>query len=1006
MRPLRYFTGALLAVLCTAPLGAQEPTGAIRGRVSDAATRQPLSGVTVTVGTRNALTQADGAYFITGVTAGATSVRARMLGYAPSAQPVTIVAGQTVTADLAMTAQAVGLSEIVVTGYGEQRAGDITGAVSAVSSEEFNTGRIVSAAQLISAKAPGVEVVDNNEPGGGLTVRIRGATSVSASSDPLYIVDGMPVGGTSAGSGLSAGRDALNFLDPNEIENITVLRDASAAAIYGANAANGVVIISTRGRTAPGGRRGPRFEYTGSFSSSQVDRLPSMLNAQQFRAVNESSAVWRGDSTQLNQLGNANTDWFSNVTQSGVGQEHNLALANSGESMFYRLSLGYLNQEGIIQGTQVERVSLGLSYRQQLFSDRLDLRVNVKGSRIDDGFTPGGVLSNAAQMGPTQPVYDSTTTTGYYDWPGNTLQSPDNPVAILGLATDNGVTYRSIGNMQAEYRLPFLTGLKFNLNLGYDVARATRATFTPSVLHSQTKSGAYGTDYRRNPNNQNTLLETYLNYVVPVGPGSVDATAGYAYTRSYAEYPWYQATGLSTDVLGGNGVTTATTTQNGLDIDESKLISFFGRVNYNIRDRYLIGATIRRDGSSRFGEDNAWGMFPSVSLGWRVSEESFLSGVEALSDLKIRAAWAMTGNQAFGNYLQYSTYRFGDAQTQAQFGSAFVPTIRPSAVDPNIKWEETRATNFGLDFGLWNQRLTGSFDWYTKETEDLLYFIPVAAGTNLSNYVTTNIGSMRNTGFELGLNARLRESGERGLGWSFGFNASHNANELISLTGASADVLVGGIAGGVGSTVQVLRPGEPINSFFVYEHIRGANGLPIYADVDSNGTINEQDLYVDQNGDGIINVDDRRPYKNPRPDWILGFSNYLTYGRLSLDFTLRAYLGNYVYNNVASNLGTYSELTRASAYNLHTSVLETNFETPQYQSDYYVEDGSFLRLDNITLAYRFEYRGQPVRVFGTVQNAFTLTGYSGVDPTAGLNGIDNNIYPRSRTFTGGLTLQF
>jgi iron complex outermembrane receptor protein len=995
MRRLRFFIGALVAALWAVPLAAQEPTGTIRGRILDES-QQPIYGASVSYAGRTALTQQDGRYFLT-VRAGTDSLRVRLLGYLPASRQVVVTANQTATVDLVMTAQAVSLGEIVVTGYGEQRAGNITGAVSTVGSEEFNTGRIVSAAQLISAKTPGVEVVDNNEPGGGLTVRIRGATSVNASSEPLYIVDGMPMGGTSAGTGLSSGRDGLNFLNPADIENMTVLRDASAAAIYGANAANGVVIITTRGRQGMGGRQGSRFEYTGSFSTSSVDNLPDMLSGQEFRTAVQTYAP-----QNVNQLQSANTDWFDNILQGGYGQEHNLSLTNAGDGNFLRLSLGYLNQDGIVQGTNVERVTLGVNYQQLFFNNRLDLRINAKGSRADDMYTPGGVLSNAAQMGPTQPVYDSTTTTGYYDWPGNTLQSPDNPVAILGLATDEGTTYRSVGNARAEYTLPWIQGLRANLNLGYDIARAQRSSFTPSTLHSQTKTGTGGTDYRRTPSEQNTVLETYLNYIRSAGPGSVDITGGYSYQRSYGEYPWYQATGLSTDVLGGNGTTSATTVQNGMDVQESKLISFFGRLNYNIADRYLIAATVRRDGSSRFGEDNAWGTFPSVSLGWRMSEESFLRGIDALSDLKLRAAWALTGNQAFGNYQQYATYRFGDNQTQVQFGNTFVPTIRPSAVDPNIKWEETNATNLGLDFGLWNQRLTGSLDWYVKNTDDLIFNVPVAAGTNLSNYVTTNIGSMRNSGFELAMNLRAMDGGDGRLGWNFSFNASTNNNVLTGITGAVNQVLVGGVAGGVGTTIQVLRPGEPINSFFVYRHRTDASGNPVWA----TGPGADTAMYVDQNGDNIINVDDRVPYKNPRPKWQLGFSNYLTYGRLSLDFTLRAYLGNYVYNNVSSNLGTYSEVTRASPYNLHRSVLETGFETPQYLSDYYVEDASFLRLDNITLAYRFNYRSQPVRVFGTVQNAFTLTGYSGVDPTAGLNGIDNNIYPRSRTFTGGISLQF
>jgi TonB-linked SusC/RagA family outer membrane protein len=996
MRRAWFTIGALLAVAWVAPLHGQA-TGSIRGRVTDGASRQPLAGVRVSLGNRGTLTRPDGQFTLTGLPAGSDSLRVRQVGYAPSARRVTVIAGQEITADFALEAQAVTLADLVSTGYGEQRLGDITGTVSTISSEEFNTGRVVSPAELIASKAPGVQVIDNNEPGGGLTIRIRGATSVNASSDPLYVIDGMPVGT----GGLSAGRDPLNFLNPDDIENITLLRDASAAAIYGANAANGVVLITTKSRSNRPGVTGTQFEYTSSFSTSSVTRLPSMLNASQFRTAVETYAPQNTD-----QLLSANTNWFDNVTRTSFGQDHNLSVSGANDDMSYRISGGYLNQDGIVQGTTVERLSLGVSYQQRLFSNRLDLRVNAKGARTYDLFTPGGVLSNAAQMGPTQPIFDEATTTGYYDWSGG-LQSPDNPVAILGLATDRGTTYRSVGNVHAAYRIPGLDALRANVALGYDITKAQRAQFTPSVLHGQSKTGTNGTEYRADPNALNTVMDLFLNYTAQVGslPGTWDATAGYSYSKSYAENPWFQATGLSTDVLGGNGVTSAQVIQNGMDVQESKLISFFGRVNYNLSDKYLAAFSVRRDGSSRFGEDNAWGVFPSVSVGWRLSEEGFLRDNASLSELKVRASWAKTGNQAFANYQQYATYRFGNSQSQVQFGDVFIPTLRPSAVDPSIKWEETTAYNLGLDFGFMDNRVSGSLDYYTKDTDDLIFTVPVAAGTNLSNFVTTNIGSMKNTGIELNLNLRLREGGARRLGWSTTFNVSHNTNELTNIAGSVDEILVGGVAGGVGTTIQVLQPGVPINSFYVYEHMM-EGGKPVYADTDGSGTINEQDLYVDQNGDGVINVADRRPYEDPAPDWILGLSSYMSRGNWDLNFTMRAYLGNYVYNNVASNLGTYAEVTRGSPYNLHSSVLETNFATPQYLSDYYVEDASFLRMDNITLGFNFDWAGRPMRLTGTVQNAFTMTGYSGVDPTAGLNGIDNNIYPRSRTFSAGLSWRF
>ncbi|HUX32788.1 MAG TPA: carboxypeptidase regulatory-like domain-containing protein, partial [Gemmatimonadaceae bacterium] len=529
MRQLRYILAVSSAViLSVASLGAQGTTGTLSGRVTDNATHQPINGATISTGTRGALTGVDGRYTMT-LPAGTYTVRARMIGYGPEPRSVTVTAGQTTTADFALTAEAVTLSQIVVTGYGQQRAGDITGAVKQLTPAQFNPGRIISPQQLIESKVSGVQVIDNNEPGGGISIRIRGATSINASSEPLYVVDGVPLGG-GAGGGVSAGRDPLNFLNPDDIASITVLKDASSAAIYGANAANGVVLIETKS-----GQHSPQLQYSTNVSTSTITRVPDMLNASQFRA-----AVTQYAPQNVAQLGNANTDWFSQVEHSGFGQEHNLAFAGSTPTMNYRMSLGYLDQNGVIDSTATQRVSLGLNYEQRLFSDRLTVRTNVKGARTADLFTPGGVLSNAAQMGPTQPILDANNATGFYEWPNNALQSADNPVAILALGQDHGTTYRSIGNVQAEYLFPFLNGLKAHVNLGYDVTAAERKTFSPSTMHSQLKTGGGGSVYRGTSDMTNTLLETYLNYTAPLNvlPGTIDLTGGYSYSQSNAQYPW------------------------------------------------------------------------------------------------------------------------------------------------------------------------------------------------------------------------------------------------------------------------------------------------------------------------------------------------------------------------------------------------------------------------------------------------------------------------------------
>lgn len=993
-------TGALLAVLCAVPLRAQQTSATVRGQVVDDATKQPIAGAQVSVAGRAALSGNDGRYVITGVRAGSDTVRARRIGYAPASQGVTILGNATVVADFALTAQAVGLAEMVVTGYGTQSAGDITGAVSQISAVDFNTGTIATPQLLIQDKVAGVQVLDNNEPGGGLSIRIRGATSINASSEPLYVVDGVPLG-TGAGAGLSAGRDPLNFINPNDIQSITVLKDASSAAIYGANAANGVVLITTK--SGAGGHRGTTIEYSTTVSSSSVTRTPQLLSTAQFIHAVDSVIPSRAS-----MLGTANSNWFNLIDRTGYGTEQNLSVTNTGENTFYRVSLGYLDQQGIIQTSSTQRLSLGFNYDQHLFNDRLDIKANLKGSRSFDTFQAGDVLGNAVSMAPTQPVYDPTNPTGYFDWPSSTAGS-SNPVASLDRSTNQGTTWRSVGNVQLDYAIPYVSNLKANVNLGYDITEANRSIFQPNNLLDQIRQGQGFLSIADN-SQTNEVAEAYLNYNAPLNfiPGNLDLTGGYSYTQSHSEYPYFQETGLASNLLGINGISTggASVIQNSQFIDDYKLISFFGRFNYNLNDRYLIAASLRRDGSSRFGPGNQWGNFPSVSLAWRISQESFLKSLSWLSDLKIRGSWAKTGNQAFADYQQYPTYTYSNSQAQYWFNGQYTTTIRPSAVDPNIHWETTASWNAGLDFAILSDRISGAFDWYTKKTTDLIFTVPVAAGTNFSNFVTTNIGSMQNNGVELSLSAKILEARHGGLSWTADFTVAHNANKLLSINGSNGitQIQVGGVGGGTGNTIQVLQPGQPINAFLVCQQYY-QNGKPVqnqYVPLTQNAA-------KDSIATGCTGAD-WRPYKSPWPTLELGHTSSFTYANFDFSFTLRAQLGQYVYNNIAAFNGSYQNITAGNVTpsNMDASVLKTGFTAPQYLSDYYIQDASFLRMDNITLGYAFNVAGRKWRVFGTVQNVFTITGYKGVDPTAAQNGvgIDNNIYPRSRTFTGGLSIRF
>lgn len=970
-------------------------TGSISGSVMSVEGARPVAGAQVQVvgAGAGALTRDDGRYSIA-LSPGTYTVRVTRIGFAPDSQAGIVVAsGATVTVDFRLRESARVLTGMVVIGYGETQARDRTGSVDVVSAEEFNTGVIVSPEQLIQSKVAGVQVVDNNEPGGGMSVRIRGTSSITGSSEPLFVVDGVPI---QVGGGLSAGRNPLNFINPGDIESITVLKDASSAAIYGSRGTNGVVIIKTKS-----GAQGRQVSFGSTVSQSTVTGGPNLLNAAQFRA-----AVTEFAPENISKLGSASTNWRDAIERSAPGREQTMSVAGARDEMNYRLSLGYLNQSGVVEGTDLRKLSTSLNYRDQLF-DRFDISGNLKGARTDDNFTPGSVIGNATAFAPTQPI--RTGPGSFFEWNDNL--APGNPIATLGLVSDRGTTYRSVGNVEGKYHTPFLDGLTGTVNVGYDFATARRTVFTPSTERSQITSGNGGNFFRRNPSQLNTVLDAYGNYVREFDryQSNVDLTAGYSYEQSKGDYPEVAVNGLASNLLGPNGIPASTKpTVPTLFVEESRLISFFGRANYSLRDKYLATLSVRRDGSSRFGPGKQWGIFPAAAFAWRMSDEPFIKGITPISDLKLRLSWGVNGNQSFANYMAISSYTIGNSLAQAQFGNQFVPTIRPSAADPNLKWEETTSSNIGFDFGLLRNRVAGTIDYYRKKTKDLLFLVPIAQGTNLSDFVMKNIGSMENRGLELGLNAQLLSGGFHGLTWNASFNAAKNSNKLLqinSVGGGTERIPVGEIAGGVGNTIQVLQPGNPVNSFFVYKH-KIVNGKPVS---DGNGSVPDTALYQDLNGDGAITQSDRRVFKDPAPKWILGHTSQMGYGNFDASFVLRAYLGNYVYNNVASNLGNFSRIRGSGTpVNLDASVLRNRFMNPQYFSDVYIEDGSFLRMDNITVGYTFRNLRsvQQLRVFGTVQNAFTVTGYNGVDPTAGLLGIDNNLYPRSRTLLTGATIQF
>ena len=996
-RWVRHFLVLLAATAVSATQLQAQATGEVRGRVISSDLAAPLVDATVMVAGQTVLSETGGFFVVPNVAAGVHTLRVQLIGYRTFETQVTVTAGGTADVEVRLQVAPMEMDPIVAIGYGEVQTSEQTGVVTAVPEEAFNTGRIVSAEELIKGKVAGVQVTENNggDPAGGISIRIRGGTSITSSNEPLYVVDGVPLG-----VGVSLGP----LLNPDDIASFTVLKDASATAIYGSAGANGVILIETSsGRQAAGG--GTRVTYQGNFSGSTISGQPNILDAEQFRA-----AVQENAPDQFKYLGTANNDWYDQVTENGFGQQHTFGVAGGGDKMDFRVSLGYLSQDGVVKLTGVDRATLNFAYNQLLFNDRLSLSANLLGSRSEGRFNGNRAIGGATNMAPTQPVLQAGSPYGgYFEWDDNL--ATNNPVGESNLVFDEGIGYRSVGNVTGEYALPGINGLSVTGRLGYTSNNRENAFFAPSNAKYQTEGGQFGTVNRNNTSNFNWLTDLFLTYDKNWGEHGLNATGGYSYYEARTDNAFQEAQQLSTDLLGPYGVPAADFQRQSLDIQESKLSSWFGRANYSFANKYQFTATMRADASSRFGENNRWGYFPSFAGAWRLSEESFMDGADWLSDLRLRASWGKNGNQAFGNYLAYKTYSFGELTAQTQFGDRFVSTVRPNAVDPNLKWEETASWNFGIDYGFKNNRYWGSIEFYEKTTDDLIFDVIVAGGSNLSNVVTTNVGSMKNSGLELTLNAMFIEGRGDGFTWDANFNFAYNNNELTKINqfgGGSEQILAGeAISGGVGSFIQVLEPGESVNSFFVYEHILDGSGNPIYEDTNGDGTINDQDLYVDRNDDGIINQDDRAANYSPAPDWIMGHTSLMRFNKFDFSFTLLANIGNRVYNNVASSTGFYDQLrVSARPSNLHESVLTTNFVRPQYFSDYYVENASFLRMQNIELGYTFQQALNGIRLYAVLQNAFTITGYSGVDPTASTNGIDNNRYPRTRTFSAGINVAF
>ncbi|WP_298524386.1 SusC/RagA family TonB-linked outer membrane protein [uncultured Christiangramia sp.] len=951
----------------------------VSGNVTETATGLPVPGVNVIVqGTSNGTTtDFDGNYTISNVSNEDILVFS-FIGFVTQQVPFE---GQS-TIDITLDEDSATLDEVVLIGYGATSEQDATGAVEKISSETFNQGAVVAPEQLIAGKSAGVQITPGGgAPGQGGTIRIRGGSSLSASNDPLIVVDGVPLDQR----GVAGSRNALNSINPNEIEDFTILKDAAATSIYGSRASNGVILITTKK-----GKKDSPFQFTYDLKTSignVIDKV-DVLNADEFRNL-----INNTPGTDPSLLGNANTDWQDEIYETSVGAIHNFTATQGIGNFYYRLNFNHTAETGVIRKDYYERNAFNISLNQDLFDNSLKLTLTSKNSLDKNKFSNGGAIGSAVAFDPTQPIYDETLPFGgFFEF--NRLSGGEitqqnlatrNPIALLEQTTDQNQTRRSITNLNAEYKVPFLTGLKAVVSAGFDYAEADGDKFTPVFAASNTSNIDQFEDYSNI--NRNLLLDTYLNYKTELGffETDVDVTAGHSYQEFYS----------TSNVFG--------TEQDQIralprDINRNSLESYFARASFDINNRYLISGSIRADGSSRVSPDNRWGYFPAASIGWKIHNEEFLESSRVLNELKLRGGYGETGNYEIGrNYGYLGLYTPSQGGARYQFGNEFISTIRPEEYDEDLKWESLINYNAGIDFGLFDNRLSGSVDGYYRETKDLIATVPVPAGANLSDQLLTNVGTTVSKGIEIGLSGDIARSED--FNWTLGYNISFQELEITELSlGDDPNFFIpqGGISGGVGNNIQLWKEGFDPTTFFVFRQVYNDAGQPI------------EGAYVDVNGDNQITEADKQPYKKATPDYYMGLTNTMNYKDFDFSFTFRGSFGNYIYNNTQSANGFIEAGTNTpSDYysNFNSNVLESGFVNSQFFSDYYLQAADFVKLDNVSIGYTIPGEKVDFRASLTATNVLTITDYDGLDPEV-FGGIDNNFYPRSRRFVLGLNFAF
>jgi len=971
----------------------------ISGKVTDSKDGSNMPNATVRVKGSNAVTQTDASgNFKIKVPASATTLVVTSVGYLSNEFPISAS-----IVNLQLTQTSTALGEVVVIGYGTARKKDLTGSVSTVSSKDFQGGAISTPEQLISGKVAGVSITSNGgAPGSGSTIRIRGGASLNASNDPLIVIDGMPLENAS----ISGVANPLSLINPNDIETFTILKDASAAAIYGSRASNGVILITTKkGKTGK-----PVINFTTQLGSGAVQKKVSVLSPYQIRQL----VTTYGTSALIGLIGSASTDWQNEIYQNAISNDNNLSISGAYKKVPYRLSLGYMTQNGVLKTDNLQRTSLGINVTPTFFDNHLKIDLNLKGSYNNSTFANQGAIGAAVNFDPTESVYaNSKRFGGYWEWlnpssvSGLQQLAPKNPLGLLMEQSNVGTVKRSVGNAVVDYKTHFLPDLHAILTVGYDVSEGSGTTVIPDsaasnydrfkdaagVLH-----GGVNTQYKQTK--QNTYMNFNLNYSKDLKSidSKIEALVGY-------EFQDYLTTNYNYPDVTYDGTLTGGLPTYAFNKPENTLISYLGRLTYTFKNKYILTGSVRTDGSSKFNPNNKWGTFPSGALAWKIKNESFLKNVSAVSDLKIRVGYGVTGQQdGINDYDYQSFYSLSTTTAQYQLGNSFYQMYRPGGYYYNRKWEQTATTNVAIDYGFFNNRISGSLEYYYRNTTDLLNNIAQPAGTNFSNQIVANIGSMTNKGVEFNINFQPIRTKE--VTWDIAFNATYNENKITKLTISNdpsyAGVLTGGISGGTGNTIQIQSTGYSKNSFYVFKQV--------YDPITKKPIDN---LFDDLNRDGIINQNDLYRYKSPDPKEFFGFSTNLAIKKWSAGFVLRASLGNYLYNNVASSTGTLRNIMNPIGYinNGSTDVLNTNFSgtgTNYYMSDYYVQNASFLRMDNMNVGYnvgKVLNDKASLRVSANVQNLFVITKYKGLDPEIS-GGIDNNFYPRPRTFVLGLNLNF